>query len=101
MPPARRTAAQQRAEAAAEDSVTFQYRGHSYTVPRTVKLSVFDALSTVDDDGNQKMPDVKKATQGIVGIAQWKAWLGRNPDASMGDLNDFFAAATGAIQAGK
>ena len=97
----RKTAAARRAEVAAESETTFQFRGYEYIVPRAIRLDVFDALSIVDDDGNSKLPDVKKATQVLLGVEQWKAWRTRNADATVDDLHAFFGAATEAIGAGK
>lgn len=93
--------AAQKAEAVADETVTFKYQGHDYTLSRKVKLDVFDALSSVDDDGNAHVPDVKKATQALLGVEQWKVWRERNSDATMQDLEEFFATATKAVGAGK
>ena len=94
-----RKTATQRAEAKAENSVDVTVDGVTYTISRNISLDVFDALSTVDDEGATKLPDLKKATQYLVGLAQWKQW--RSKHSTSDELQAFFKAATEAVGAGK
>lgn len=100
MPPApRKTAAQQRAEAASADSMAVKFDGATYQIARDINLDVFEALSTVNDAGQPKNQDYYKAVQCLLGVKQWQAWRAKHSTSS--ELMEFMRVATEAVGAGK
>jgi hypothetical protein len=87
-----------RAEVNPETEVEVTFEGNVYTISRDISLDVFDALSTIDDDGNDKAPDLKRAVQVWLGVDQWKLWRTRHSKSS--ELSAFFTAAKDAVGAG-
>ena len=94
----RKTAAQ-RAEAVAETEVSVRFEGNTYTIARDIPLTVFEALSTVNDNGDAKNPDYYKAVQALLGVEQWQAW--RKLHTKSSELMAFMRVATEAVGAGK
>lgn len=97
--PRKAAVAAQRAEAAGVSEVDVVFQGHTYRIDTDIDLGVFEALSSVDDDGNRKSPDFKAAVQALLGPEQWKLW--RSKHSKVSELMAFMSAGTEATRSGK